>query len=84
VPSAARAARRLKTTRTAMNERARVSGGEGGIRTRQDSVDSVSYRFHVAAIAVDATVAVAPCTLLHARPRFDREQIVQRVSGIHL
>jgi hypothetical protein len=40
---------------------------------REDSLDSVSYRFHVAAIAVVATVAAAPCTLLHARqwsPRF--------------
>src|SRR5262249_41818650 len=31
---------------------------------------SVSYGFHNASVAVDATDAVAPCTLLHARPRF--------------
>ena len=41
-------------------------GGEGGIRTPQDPLDSVSYRFHNAGIAMNATVAVAPCTLLHA------------------
>ena len=40
-------------------------GGEGGIRTRQDLLDSVSYRFYVARIAVDASLAVAPCTTLH-------------------
>jgi hypothetical protein len=48
-------------------------GGEGGIRTRRDSLDSVSSRFHVATIAVDASIAVAPCTLLHPRLRFDVE-----------
>ena len=42
------------------------SGGEGGIRTRQDTVDSVSYRIHNATIAADATIAVASCTRLHA------------------
>ena len=41
-------------------------GGEGGIRTQQDSLDSVSCRFHIADIPANASVAVAPCTLLHA------------------
>jgi hypothetical protein len=41
-------------------------GGEGGIRTRQDPLDSVSYRFHNARAAVDASNAVAPCPLLPA------------------
>jgi len=42
------------------------AGGEGGIRTRHVSVDSASYRFHNATHAVNASDAVAPCTLLHA------------------
>ena len=42
-------------------------GGEGGIRTRQDPLDSVSYRFYIARIAVNARDAVAPCPLLPAR-----------------
>src|ERR1700687_4551239 len=33
------------------------------------SLGSVSYRFYIANFAVDASVAVAHCTLLHARPR---------------
>jgi hypothetical protein len=45
-------------------------GGERGIRTQGHSLDSVSYRFYVATFAVNANVAVAPCTLLHARLRF--------------
>jgi len=48
------------------------NGGEGGIRTQPDSLDSVSCRFHVTRIAGDASVAVAPCTLLHARLRLVR------------
>jgi hypothetical protein len=47
-----------------------VYGGEGGIRTQQDSLNSVSYRFHNARVADNAGVAVAPCTPLHARRRF--------------
>ena len=43
-----------------------VVGGKGGIRTRQDPLDSVSYRFHNATVAVNAGDAVAPCTPLHA------------------
>jgi hypothetical protein len=46
-------------------------GGEGGIRTRQDRLDSVSYRFYNAGIAVDASDAVAPCTRLHPRPSLE-------------
>ena len=40
-------------------------GGEGGIRTRQDSLVSLSCRFHIATIPVDAMDAVASCTRLH-------------------
>jgi len=43
-------------------------GGEGGIRTQQYLLDSVTYRVHKARVAANASVAVAPCTLLHARP----------------
>jgi hypothetical protein len=42
-------------------------GGEGGIRTPQEPLDSVSYRFYIPRITVDASDAVAPCTLLHAQ-----------------
>jgi len=57
----------LETTRTA-NDRAEGEGdgGEGGIRTRQDPLDSVSYGFHNADVAVDARDAVAHCPLLPA------------------
>src|SRR6185503_12643589 len=40
-------------------------GGEGGIRTRQDSLESVSYRFYNSGLAADARLAVAPCCPLH-------------------
>ena len=43
-----------------------LAGGEGGIRTLSDHVDSVSYRTHNATVAVNASDAVVPCTLLHA------------------
>ena len=43
-------------------------GGERGIRTHPDPLNSVSYRFYNATLAVNASLAVAPCTLLHARP----------------
>jgi hypothetical protein len=42
---------------------------EGRVRTRQDALHSVSYRFCNAVIAVNASVAVTPCTLLHAIAR---------------
>ena len=42
--------------------------GEGGIRTHHDPLDSVSYRFRIARVAVNASDAVAPCTRLHPRP----------------
>jgi hypothetical protein len=42
-------------------------GGEGGIRTRQDHLESVTYRFHNATDAVNASDAAAPCTWLHQR-----------------
>ena len=44
------------------------NGGEGGIRTHLDSMDSVSCRFYTATIAVNASDAVAPCPLLPAGP----------------
>ena len=40
---------------------------ETRIRTRHGPLDSVSYRFHNARIAGNASDAVAPCTGLHRR-----------------
>ena len=48
---------------------------EGRVRTRQDALHSVSYRFCNAVIAVNASVAVTPCTLLHARSRRPRPSV---------
>jgi hypothetical protein len=45
------------------------NGGEGGIRTRQGSLESVSYRFYIADDAAGASDAVAPCPLLPAGRR---------------
>ena len=56
-------------------------GGESGIRTLLTPLDSVSYRFYNAAIATNAGIAVAPCTLLHARPRFNNRRGDPRASG---
>jgi hypothetical protein len=39
-------------------------GGEGGIRTLSVPAESVTYRFHVASIAVDASDAVGPRPIL--------------------
>ena len=65
--SETRVARSLTHTR-AVNDRIEGEGvgGEGGSRTLSDLLDSVSCRFHIARVAVDAKDAVAPCTLLHA------------------
>jgi hypothetical protein len=41
-------------------------GGENGIRTPQDPLDSVTYRFYIARIAVNARDTVAPCPELPA------------------
>ena len=41
------------------------SGGEGGIRTLSRPLESVTYRFYNAAIAMNASIAAAPCTWLH-------------------
>ena len=49
-------------------------GGEGGIRTQPALVDSASCRFHVANIAVNASVAVAPCPQLPAGNHPNREE----------
>jgi hypothetical protein len=42
------------------------AGGEGGIRTLSAPLESVTYRNHVAGIAVDARVAVGHCPPLPA------------------
>jgi hypothetical protein len=41
-------------------------GGESGIRTRGPSLDSLSYRSHIAHSARNATDAADPCTRLYA------------------
>lgn len=41
-------------------------GGEGGIRTRSPPLESVTYRDHVAVIAMAASIAVAHCPPLPA------------------
>lgn len=46
--------------------RAKVDGGEGGIRTRSAPLDSVTCRNHVADIAMVASIAVAHCPPLPA------------------
>ena len=57
----------LETTRFD-NERVRTSevGGESGIRTLTTPLDSVTYRFHYATVAVNASDAVAHCPPLPA------------------
>jgi hypothetical protein len=40
------------------------SGGEGGIRTLSAPVESVTYRFQLAGVAVDASDAAGPCSIL--------------------
>jgi hypothetical protein len=59
------ALRRFTQIRQRLYLLSNLVGGEGGIRTQQDSLESVSYRFHNARLAVNASDAVAPCTLLH-------------------
>ena len=50
----------------ALNSDARERGRRrGGIRTHHDRLDSVSCRFYVAAVAVNSSDAVAPCTGLY-------------------
>jgi hypothetical protein len=48
------------------HERRFMDGGESGIRTFPDPMESVTYRFHEATVAVNASVAVAHCTPLPA------------------
>src|SRR5262245_51793698 len=55
-------------------------GGEGGIRTLSGPLDSVSYRFYNADIAVNAGDAVAPCPLLPA-PRASFRRTAKRACG---
>ena len=71
----------LAVARAGFKTRAEADGGEGGIRTRQDLVDSARYRFNAATVAVNASVAVAPCTRLHARPRF---RSVRGLISVHV
>jgi hypothetical protein len=48
------------------DERMRGVGGEGGIRTHHDCLQSVTSTNHSAAVAMNASDAAAPCTLSHA------------------
>ena len=48
------------------------NGGAGGIRTLPAPLKSVSYRNHVAAIAMNAVVAVAHCPPLPADAPLDQ------------
>jgi len=41
-------------------------GGDDGIRTNREPVDSATYTFHNAGVVTNTSVAVAPCTLWHA------------------
>jgi hypothetical protein len=63
-----RAAACLKTSRSA-NLACGEIGGESGIRTPEPPLESVSYRFHSARVAADASDAVAPCPPLPALRR---------------
>jgi len=45
-------------------------------------MESGSYRFHDAAVALNATNAVAPCTLLHAMPRCPGMQRARRRQDV--
>ena len=63
------------------SERLAKDGGEGGIRTLSARLDSVSYRFCNATIAVNAVVAEAPCTRLHhGSPREANPTVVRRAG----
>jgi hypothetical protein len=53
-------------SRTSLRIKGLQDGGESGIRTLAPLLDSVSYRFHNARIAVDARDTVAPCPPLPA------------------
>jgi hypothetical protein len=47
-------------------------GGEGGIRTLPGPLESVSYRNHIAAVAMNAVAAVAHCPPLPANTALDQ------------
>jgi hypothetical protein len=64
-PSFSKSERPQPIARSGVVESAEI-GGERGIRTQDGPLESASYRFHNAMVAVDASVAVAPCTRLHA------------------
>ena len=63
-PKACRRVPEISLDVTRLSE-AEESGGEGGIRTLSGPLESASYRFHSARVAVNASDAVAPCTWLH-------------------
>ena len=57
----------LMITKSFINNYLRIIiGGESGIRSLAPLLESVSYRFHNATVAVNASDAVAHCTPLHA------------------
>jgi hypothetical protein len=73
--------RRANRSRERSRRLAKV-GGDGGIRTRQDSVDSVSCRLDVASIAVNARVTVAPCTPFEKKKHEKRDHIAAGRSAV--
>lgn len=56
---------RLRRACTRAAAEALQTGSALGVEPDHPSVDSVSYRVHIARVAVDARDAVAACTLLH-------------------
>jgi hypothetical protein len=68
-----------RTTPTVDGEHVYTVGPMGDLQTRECPLDSVSYRFYIAAIAVNARDAVAPCTLLHARASFRSRRLPMRL-----
>ena len=60
---------RLSREAIEIREKSKIwDGGESGIRTLPPPLDSASYRFQSASVAVNAGDAVAHCTPLHAGP----------------
>ena len=51
-----------------------VIGGEGGIRTLPGHLESVSYRNHIAAVAMNAVAAVAHCPPVPADTPLDQSK----------
>jgi hypothetical protein len=59
------------------------SGGEGGIRTRDDLGATVSCRFQIAEDAKFPTDAVNHCTLLHAADFTKLARSLERWCSAH-